>query len=677
MKKINLIILALLLCTSFFAQKRSMTADDLWAMKRVGNVAISPDGKTLAYTVQSFSMEENKGNTDIYLINSDGTNCRAFKNTEKNESQPKFHPDGKSLSFIKGGQLYLADLDGNNERKITDFYSGVSGVVWSKDGSKIIFVSSVYPDLKTQEENKLRDEEREKSKITAKVFTELMYKTWNDWRGDKRGHLFLYNLQTKEYSDLTHCAYYDVPPIDLGSNNDYSFSPEGDEVAFTANLDKQVALSTNNDVHIIRLEDLNSGLPVRIKTISVSKGNDNQPAYSPDGQFIAYRSMERAGFEADKHRLVIYDRKNGKNIYVSDNLDISFGDLTWTNDSKNIYYNAANQIYNSIYKFQLNGFVNSLIKKEVNAGAILLCPADKYLFFAVQKSKMPHEIFSLKAEGNELKQLTFTNKELLSKIEMTDLETIWVDGAEGAKVQSLLVKPPFFDPNKKYPVMFLIHGGPQGHWTDDFHYRWNPQMFAAQGYLVIAPNPRGSVGYGQKFTDEISGDWGGKVFTDIMNTVDYVAKNIKYADADHFYAAGASYGGYMMNWMQGHTDRFKTLICHAGVYNLESMYGVTEEIWFPEWEYKGTPWSNPDMYAKWSPHKYVNNFKTPMLVLHGGMDFRVPEGQAFELFTALQRQGIESKLIYFPDEFHFVVKPQNAKFWWSSIFEWLEKFNKR
>lgn len=289
---------------------------------------------------------------------------------------------------------------------------------------------------------------------------------------------------------------------------------------------------------------------------------------------------------------------------------------------------------------------------------------------------MPTEIFSLKPNAGGIQQLTNFNRELLSQLEFNEPETFWSPGAEGAKVQSMLIKPPFFNPKKKYPLIFLIHGGPQGHWSDDFHYRWNSQMFASKGYVVVATNPRGSTGYGQKFTDEISGDWGGKVYVDLMNAVDYALDNYKFIDANNTFAAGASYGGYMINWIEGHTDRFNALVSHDGVFNLESMWGTTEELWFPNWEFKGTPWQNRAMYERWSPHRFAENFKTPMLVVHGALDFRVPEGQAMELFSTLQIMGVESKFLYFPDEFHFVVKPQNALLWWKTVFDWFEQYKK-
>jgi dipeptidyl aminopeptidase/acylaminoacyl peptidase len=318
--------------------------------------------------------------------------------------------------------------------------------------------------------------------------------------------------------------------------------------------------------------------------------------------------------------------------------------------------------------------VTELVKENLN-GDILL--RGDFIFFKRQKSTMPVELFSYNTKSGEVRQITNCNTEFMAKFDMQPTEYFWSEGADGAKVQSLLIKPPFFDPNKKYPMIFLIHGGPQGNWADDFHFRWNTQLFASKGYVVVAPNPRGSTGYGQKFTDEISGDWGGKAYIDLMNTYDNAIKTFSFIDGKNTFAAGGSYGGYMVNWIAGHTNRFNALVSHAGVYNLESMYGATEELWFPEWEYEGTPWTNRAMYEKWSPHRSADKINTPMLVVHGAFDFRVPEGQAFELFTTLQRRGIPSKFLYFPDETHFVTKPQNAKLWWNTIFDWFEKYTKR
>jgi dipeptidyl aminopeptidase/acylaminoacyl peptidase len=677
MKYLLNFFLLILFISSINAQtKRAMTVEDLWTMKRIGAYDVSPDGKTIAFAVTSYNIEANKGNTDIWLIDSDGKNLRPLKNSEGNENEPKFSPDGRKIAFTKDGQIWLCDIDGNNETQLTNFYSGASGMVWSPDGNRILFTSSVDPDCLNEDCNKEIDKAEENNKVKAKIITELMYRSWNDWRGRKRSHLFIYDLNLKKYVDLTLKSKSDVPPIDLGSDQDYTFSPDGSEIAFTMNPDRVVAMSTNNDIFIIDAKNIEPDEQIQMKCISVSLGNDNQPVYSPDGKYIAFRSMARAGFEADKQDIILYNRSNGQLRNLTEKLDLSAGQILWSPDGKYIYSDAANEIYNSIYRLDVKtGESIRFVKDGIN-NSMKISADGNLIYFTRQQSTLPTEIFSLQTNGGGIKQITNTNKALLSQLEFGEPETFWSVGAANAKVQSILVKPPFFNPNKKYPMIFLIHGGPQGHWEDDFHYRWNLQMFAANGYVVVATNPRGSTGYSQRFKDEISGDWGGKVYTDLMNACDYAIANYNFIDSKNTFAAGASYGGYMINWLEGHTDRFNALVCHDGVFNLESMWGTTEELWFPTWEFQGTPWQNRSLYQKWSPHMYADNFRTPMLVIHGALDFRVPEGQAMELFSTLQVKGVESKFLYFPDEFHFVVKPQNAQLWWKTVFDWFEQHKK-
>jgi dipeptidyl aminopeptidase/acylaminoacyl peptidase len=659
---------------TYFAQsKHAITVNDLWAMKRIENIALSPNGKLIAFSVTTYSMKTNKGNTDIWLVNSDGTDLRPFKTSKKSESDPAFSPDGKEIYYNLNGQIRKSNIDGSHDVPVTHLYSSVSEFTLSKKGLKLLFVSEVFPNCKTQKCDKEKDAAIKNNPVKARIITHLMFRIWNRWRGEKRSHLFVMNLKTGNYTDLTQGKEFDVPPLDLGSTHDFTFSPDGKEIAYVANKSKVVATNTNNDVFLIELKNVKNGKPAPDKKISVSKGNDNQPVYSPNGKYIAFRSMKQPGFESDKYNLVLYNRKTGKLKIIPNSLDVSIGQMVWSKNSKYIYYTAAYQIYNSIFKIDINtGKSTPVLIKRVNS-SIILSPNGKKLFFRQERSTLPYEIFNINTNGKNLKQLTFLNKSRLNKLEMNEIETFWSKGAGGTKIQSILVKPPFFDAAKKYPLLFLIHGGPQGHWTDEFHYRWNLQLFASKGYVIVAPNPRGSVGYGQQFTNEVSKDWGGKPYIDLMNAYDYAIKNFSFIDTSNTFAAGASYGGYMIDWIEGHTNRFKALVSHDGVFDLVSMYGSTEELWFPEWEFDGPPWKNRKLYEKWSPSSYVQNFKTPMLIIQGAKDYRVPDTQAFELFTSLQRMGVESKLLYFQDEFHFVIKPLDAKLWWNTIFNWLEQ----
>jgi len=662
-------LLILLFATQTFAQKHAMTIEDMWKMQRIGSTSLSPKGDFIAFSVTSYNMDENNGNTDIWIVKLEENQVKSILNSEKNESSPVFHPDGKRIFFQQTGQVFSCDYDGKNIKQITDFYCGVSGIKFNKDGSEFLFVAEVYPNCTTQDCNQKKDEEIENSKEEVKVIENLLFRHWDSWRGEKRSHLFVYNLNTNSATDLTHNCKSDIPTIALGSANDYNFSSDGKSVVFTMNPDEVQATSTNNEIFRINVDENGKD---NFELISTSKGNDNQPIFSPNGKMLAFTSMKRAGFEADKQDLIIYDVETKSYKNLTENFAFSISEFIWSHTSKKIYFVSSNEIHESIYQIDAtNGKVDLLEKENVNSDLILSANGNS-LYFKKQKSNLPSELFSINITTKKVFPITSINQKILDEIEFGKLETFWVKGANGDNVQSILIKPPFLDENKKYPLIFLIHGGPQGHWSDDFHYRWNIQLFASRGYVVIATNPRGSTGYGQKFVDEISGDWGGKPYEDLMNSLDFALDKYLFIDKNNLFAAGASYGGFMINWIEGKNTRFNALVSHDGVFDQESMYGTTEELWFPEWEMNGTPWENPEFYSKWSPSTYVKNFKTPMLVVQGGNDFRVPEGQAFQLFTSLQKMGVESKLLYFPKETHFVTKPQNARFWWNSIFDWYE-----
>ncbi len=660
-----------------FAQaKHPLTVDDLWAMKRIGSFDLSPDGKTIAFDVTAYNMDENKGNTDIYLINSDGSNLRPLKNSDKNESSPHFSPDGKKIAYLVDDQVHTCNLNGSDDEQVTDLYTGVDDYRWSGDGKNFLLISSVYADCGTQDCNKKKDDEKKESKADVRILTHLMFRVWNHWLNGKRSHLFLFDAAKKEYYDLNYKMHNDVPPLDLVSDNDFNFSPDGRQVAYTMNPNSVVATSTNNEVYTVNLADVKKDEQPASKKISESKGNDNQPVYSPDGKYIAFTSMLVPGHESDQSYLVLYDRKTGALKNLTKDFNRSIEQIIWSPDSKTIYFTANNEIFNSVYKIEIASGKIKLILKEHSNGNLVISPNGKTIYFKQQMSTQPYEIFSMNTDGGDIRQITHLNNDRLANIEMIPLETFWCKGADGKNIESILVKPPFFNPDKKYPMIFLIHGGPQGHWEDDFHYRWNTELFASKGYVVIAPNPTGSTGYGQAFTNAVSRDWGGRPYKDLMDVYDYAVKKFNFIDKKNTFAAGASFGGYMINWIEGHTNRFNALVSHDGVFNTVSMWGTTEELWFPEWEFNGTPWTNRALYEKWNPQRFIQNAKTPMLIVEGAHDYRVPEDQAFQLFTSLQRLGVQSKMLLFNNEYHFVVKPQDARFWWNSVFEWFDQHKK-
>ena len=459
-----------------------------------------------------------------------------------------------------------------------------------------------------------------------------------------------------------------MPPFSLGGPDDYVISPDSREVCFAMNADPVPALSTNNDLYVV---PITGGAAQKI---TGNPGADNSPQYSPDGRYLAYRSQSRPGYESDRWKLIVLERSNGRLLLPTDAVDRSIESFVWSPDSKRLFFGAVDRGHQAIQFVGIEGGGVRVAVTGSNTLDDLQFTADgKTLVFTRQSGDSPVEICKATSNGGAAVALTHLNDDLLNQYQLTTLEDFWVAGAESTQIHSFVVKPPDFDPKKKYPVLMLIHGGPQGEWGESWTYRWNAQVMAGAGYVVVMPNPRGSIGYGQKFTDDINQDWGGKPYDDVMAVTDYVAK-LPYVDADRMAAAGGSYGGYLINWILGHTTRFKCLISHAGVYDLRSEAESTEELWFPTWEFGGMPWDNPEVYDRWSPSKYVKEFRSPTLVIHGELDFRIPYSQGMALFTALQMQKVPSQMLMFPDEGHWVLKPQNSALWYKTFLDWVGKW---
>lgn len=654
------------------AEKHAITFDDFMSIKRISDPRISPNGNLIAFVITQMDLEKNSSNSDIWILPSDGGDPWRLTSSPESDSSPRWSPDGKKIAFIssRGGssQIWIINAQGGEAAQVSDISTEVSDLIWSPTGKHLAFTSSVFPECADEEGNKARMAEKESSPVKAKVFDELLYRHWNAWRDGMRSHVFVIPAGGGKALDITP-GDYDSPPVSLGGHQDFAFSQDGEQICFVRNEDPELkmGLGTNNDLYTSSIAG------DRIEKITSNRANDNSPHYSPDGQYIAYRAMSRPGFEADKYNLILYKRQGSEEISLTGSLDRSVNEIQWSADAKFLFFTFEENGRDVLARISLKDNEMDRILEDHTIESIQLSPDGNNLYFLKQATHRPSEIYSYDIEKEELKQLTDTNGLLFADIQMNPLEEFWYEGAEKDKIHGLLLKPPFFEPSKKYPLVMLIHGGPQGAWKDNFHYRWNAQMFASPGYVVAMINFHGSTGYGQDFTDSITGDWGGKPFDDIMLGLDYLFSNYDFIDFTKVGAAGASYGGYMIDWIEGHTDRFECLISHSGVYDLRSMYGATEELWFPEWEFKGTPWTNRQMYEKWSPSLYVQNFKTPCLVIHGQLDFRVPVTQGFQFFTALQRMKVPSKMIYFPDEGHFVLKPQNAKLWWESVWAWLSQ----
>jgi dipeptidyl aminopeptidase/acylaminoacyl peptidase len=665
------------------ALAKGITFDDFFSMGRVSDPQISPDSKQVAFVVTWYSKETNGGNSDIYLVPikglKKGQRPTQLTSSPEGDSHPRFSPDGRYLAFASSrsgkSQVWLMPLEGGEARQLTFLSTGASSPEWTPDSKSIIFKSRVYPDCPDDDCNNQRLTAEVDDPVQAKIITDLFYRHWDHWRGERRSHVFIIPIDGGKAVDLTP-GPHDVTTPALGSRHDLAISPDGKELCVVANTDPHLAWSTNNDLFLISLE---GGGPAEMKRLTDSPANDNHPIYSPNGRYIAYRAMARPGFEADQYRLRLYDRKDNKFIdtgkELADKHDRSVGSIVWARDSKKIYVTCADQGHVSAYLIDVKKGKVKQLTYDMTVSSVRVGPNNKNLVYLRQSATMPYEVFTTDRSFKKPNMISHINDVILSAHTMNPLEPFWFKGSGNADVHGYLLKPPAFKEGTKYPLIFLIHGGPQGAWEDEFHWRWNYQMFASPGYVVVAINQRGSTGFGQKFTDEISQDWGGKVYEDLMKGLDYVLSEYSdFIDPDRIAAAGASYGGYMINWIEGHTDRFKCLVNHDGVYNLTSMYGTTEELWFPEWDLGNTPWENPEGYKKFSPHTYAGNFKTPMLIIHGQLDYRVPFSEAMQVFTALRRQGVPAKLLYYPDENHFVQKPLNAELWWKTVHGWIAEW---
>ena len=654
--------------------KRPMTFDDLTKVQRISDPQVSPDGRWIAYVQGAVDFEANKVVKHIWLVRAEGGTPKQLTAGDGSDSRPRWSPHGESIAFIstRGGksQVWIISVHGGEARQLTTISTEADGVTWAKKGDALLFTSQVYPDCADDACNKKRLEDAEKSKVKARVIDELLFRHWDAWREGKYAHLFIVSAKGGMPLDLTPGAV-DSPTWFLGAPDGYDISPDGTEACFTSNRSggSRIAWTTNNDLFLVSTK---GGEPTNIT--KTNPGSDASPQYSPDGRYIAYTSQARDGYESDLLRLRVYDRQTGSIKDLTTGFDQWVSSFAWAPDSDNIYFTAPEHAQQPVFKTSVSRPSVEKVLGGMNDD-LQVIPDGKSLLLTRSSLTQPAEIFRVPASGGTPVPLTSANAALLSELDLNPGESVATQGALGAEIQSLLVKPPAFDANEKYPAIVLVHGGPQSAWDDAWSYRWNAQMFASRGYVVIMANFHGSTGYGQKFVEEISGDWGGACYQDVMKATDYL-ESLPYVDRTRIGAAGASFGGYMINWIAGHTNRFKALVSHDGVYDSRSMYGETEEIWFDEWEHQGPPWTKREAYEKSSVSNHVQNIQTPMLLVQGALDFRVPEGQAIQLFTSLQRRGVPSRLLYFPDEGHWVLKPQNSQLWYKTVLGWLDKYVK-
>jgi dipeptidyl aminopeptidase/acylaminoacyl peptidase len=654
------------------AQGRPLTIEEFIGLDRVSEPQISPDGRSVVYTLTTTDLDENASASDLWMVTGDGGEPQRISDRRYGGRSARWSPDGTEIAYIttRGGspQIRVYRPAGRRSRQLTDLPAGVDGVIWAPTGEHLAFVSDVYSVCPDETCNSMHREADAANPSAARIYDELLYRHWSAWEDGLRSHLFVISASGGDPVDVLAGQDFDVPVPPFGGSGDYAFMPDGEQLVFTTKVGTDQAWHTNTDIYMVDRE----GGEIRNLTASLP-GGDQHPVPSPDGTSIAFLSQERAGFESDRWRILVLDVASGATREVTRRFDRSVNTMAWTPDGAGMIFTAQDKHRNAVYYASLDGRIEQRLAWG-NTTHVSLAADGSTLAFVNDAIDRPGQVFVWSLEtGGTPQRITDVNAAVLDSVTMHPAEEIsWV-GAGGQTVHGMMVKPPQFRTGERYPLVVMIHGGPQGAWLDNFHSRWSAQMFAIGGYAVALLNPRGSTGFGQRFTDEISKDWGGRVFTDIMAGVEQAAR-FRYVDSTRIAAAGGSYGGYMVNWLNGNADRFDALVSHAGLFNLTSMYGATEELWFPEWEFGGPPWENSTYYEQWSPHRFAQNFETPTLVIHGALDYRVPDTEGLQMFTALRRQGVPARLLYFPDEGHWVGKPQNRRVWWTEVHAWLDRY---
>jgi len=649
--------------------KPALTIEDFITTPIVGDPRLSPDGSLVAFTVTTPSLDDNRSTSKIWLA--DVTTGETWQATASagSDRAPRWSPDGKMLAFIStrdgSQQIWRMPIRGGEATRITNLSSGITDFLWSPDAKSMFYWADV-PWGDTLEAVK----RAAPWPTDARIFTRLFYRHWNEWRLGIRSHLFHVDVATGAVTDITPFDR-DVPPVALGGVNDIAVSPTGTEVAFVYNPDSALALSTNNDVFVMG-PDGSARQPV-----TINAGNDHNPRYSPDGRYLGYLAMTTPGFESDRQQLMVYERANGRRVAVSPRWNLSISDFHWLPDAHAVIAEVEDRGHRALYRVEVpSGQTTRLFGGGSNT-EVEISPKGDRMIFLHSAANSPPEVWVSDIDGKNPRPVTKVDAARYAPLGLLPADSFGFIGALGDSVFGWLIKPPGFDPVGRYPLIYLIHGGPQGAWLDEWHPRWNYAMFAARGYLVAAVNFHGSTGYGQAFTNSISRNWGSLPYEDLMKGLDVVSR-LSNVDSLRMGAAGASYGGYMIYWLAGHTNRFRVLVAHDGIFNPLSMSGTTEEEWFPIWEFGGSAMvpAARALMEKWSPANFVANWSTPMLVVHSQNDFRVDLSEGLQAFTALNLKKVPAKFLYFPDEDHFITKPRNRRLWWSTVLDWLDHYLK-
>ncbi len=665
-----LYILFLLFIGLYATEKKPFTIETLYQIKNVSDPQISPDGQKIVYVVTEYNMFKGSSNSDLYLMDTDGKNQRQLTFTEAADYHPRWSRDNKSILFIStrknGAQAWVLPSNGGEAKQLTDYSLGVSSPEWIGSTSNIIFKTNVFPECGADEDcNNEIQNAMDEGPLHAHMADKLLYRHWTFYKDGKRDHIVMYDSDKDEYVDMTP-GDYEAPAL-WGS---FDISPDGKYLCYESNHDAKEAETTNKDLFLVEIASGNT-----INLTGDNEAYDGHPVFSPDGQYIAYQMQKVPVFESDLMRLAVFDINQKISTVLTDNFDYQTSDYHWSPDVKNIYFLAAEKGLAPLYRYNLNSKDISSVLDSKAIRTYKLDPEGKQIVYTRTAVGNPVEMFRAPVKGSsenkKVIRLTNHNLEIENSVDIRPAEELWIDSPTGKKIHTYIVKPHNFDPEKKYPLILNVHGGPQYQWHDSFRGDW--QVYPGAGYIVAFPNPHGSTGYGQEFTNAISKDWGGKVYQDVMAVTEFLAK-LDYVDEDRMGAMGWSYGGYMMMWLEGQTDRFKAMVAMMGLYNLPAFYGATEEIWFPEWDLGGPPWENPQGYKKYSPHHFVKNFKTPCLVITGEKDYRVPYTQSLEFFTALQKMNVPSRLIVYENDGHWPHYTKSMPFYYNAHLDWFHKY---
>jgi len=657
--------------TAALLAQRPMQVEDMYKVQRVADPQVSNLGDR-AWQVGRVDMADNRVVTKLWLQRK-GQEAKVLELGEGSQSRPRFSPDGQQLSYQSGGQIWVLDLTSGQKRQISHLSGDSEGQIWSPDGKWMAFTSLTVPSG-NDAENAAYLKDKAANKVTALHATTLMFRHWNEWKDSRQvSHLFVAPVDGSGVAkDLTAGFTTDVPNFaGVADGDDYAWAPDSKRLAFGSHPEQNKAVSTNGEIYEV---EITGGAPHILS--GMNKAMDCTPRYSPDGKYLAWRAQRRPGYESDQWEIWVLDRATSSLVKTTHSFAQSVSSFTWIHGT--LVFSAEAKGRSELFQWDLKAAKPREITHQLNVDEFQ--PEPGGLLARTSSLIAPPDLFHVDLESGKTERVSHHNEAFEKELGASPAEALWVKSADGTMVHAWVLKPAGFDPAKKYPVAFILHGGPQGANEDQWHYRWNGQAFASAGFITVMPNPRGSTGFGQAFTDRIRGDWNGLVMKDLLASLDGALKQYPSADPKRVVCLGASYGGYATNWLAGHhPERFAAFVSHAGIWNLESMQIGTEELWFPRWEFKGWPWEGPETLARWkaqSPSTGAANLRKPMLVSHGEQDFRVPAGEAYQLFNTLQLRGVPSELIIFPDECHFIQKPQNSKYWYESVLGWCKRWTK-